>query len=131
MSSRFVRRWRASNVARQICNYFLSERRLAVLRSRPVNIRIAVMSLLKDQPRHPYELMRKLRGRAGSAKSLFPVLQSLCDEGLVGVDVDFGWRTYWLTEAGEAELQAEGAEVTKVSTVDADGGPGSQADVRR
>jgi DNA-binding PadR family transcriptional regulator len=67
------------------------------------------MSLVKDLPRHPYELMQSLGDKnGGSAKSLFPVLQSLCDEGLVGVDVDFGWRTYWLTEAGKAELEAGG-----------------------
>lgn len=74
------------------------------------------MSLVKDQPRHSYELMQALGEKnGGSAKSVFPVLQLLCDEGLVGVDVDFGWRTYWLTEAGKAKLQAESMKVKKVS----------------
>ena len=82
------------------------------------------MSLVKDQPRHPYELMQELGDKnGGSAKSLFPVLQTLCDEGLLSVDVDFGWRTYWLTEAGKAELQAKETEVKKVSTVDDGVGP--------
>ena len=64
-------------------------------------------------------------GRSGGrAKSLFPILQSLCDEGLVAVDVDSGWRTYWLTEAGKTELEPEAAEVKKVTTIG--GGPGSR-----
>ena len=124
MSSRLLRRWRATNAARQIRNYFLSARRLAELASRPSNIRTSVMSLLKDQPRHPYELLQKLGRSGGRAKSLFPILQSLCDEGLVAVDVDSGWRTYWLTEAGKTELEPEAAEVKKVTTIG--GGPGSR-----
>ena len=66
---------------------------------------MSVLSLLEEQPVHPYELLEPLRGKkGGSTKSLLPVLQSLCDEGLVGVDVDSGWRTYWLTEAGKTAL---------------------------
>jgi DNA-binding PadR family transcriptional regulator len=63
--------------------------------------------LLEDKPRHFYELMR-----GGTAKSLYPTLQRLCDEGLVNVDAAFGWRTYWLSAAGKAELRKTNATNT-------------------
>jgi DNA-binding PadR family transcriptional regulator len=72
------------------------------------------MSLLEDDPRHPDELMQQLKGKkGGSARSLFPTLQELCDEGLVAIDACFGWRTYWLSEAGKAELQRESDRVKR------------------
>ena len=70
-------------------------------------IRRALLSLLSSRPRHAYELMERLEGKeGGAAKSLYPALQRLCDEGLVKVDAHHSWRTYWLSAAGQAELQS-------------------------
>ena len=66
------------------------------------------MSLLEGDPMHADELMTQLQGKAGgTARSLFPALRILCDEGLVAIDSCCGWQTYWLSEAGRAELQRE------------------------
>lgn len=78
------------------------------------NNRHALLALLEKEPKHPYEMMQALRGKTGSAKFLFPALQQLHDEGLVDVDVDFGWRTYFLTEAGKAELSREAETVKRI-----------------
>ena len=70
-------------------------------------IRRALLSLLSSKPRHAYELMERLEGKeGGTAKSVYPALQRLCDEGLVKVDAHHSWRTYWLSAAGQAELQS-------------------------
>jgi DNA-binding PadR family transcriptional regulator len=54
----------------------------------PGEVRIALLSLLKDGPKHGYELMKELEARSGgmykaSAGSVYPNLQLLEDEGLI------------------------------------------------
>ena len=51
-------------------------------------MRLAILSLLADGPRHGYELMKLLQERSGgvyraSAGTIYPTLQQLEDEGLV------------------------------------------------
>jgi DNA-binding PadR family transcriptional regulator len=78
----------------------------------PSGIRITLLSLLKGRPKRFHELMRRLKGReGGTAKTLYPALQRLCDEGLVHVDAEHGKRTYRLSSAGEAELRGTTPEV--------------------
>jgi DNA-binding PadR family transcriptional regulator len=72
-------------------------------------VRIALLSLLQDQPSHGYELMKRLEERSGgmykaSAGSVYPVLQQLEDEGLVRLAEMEGKKVYHLTEAGTQEL---------------------------
>jgi len=103
---RFVRWWHRRNVEAPSQNYFPSPRRAPAPFGRSSNLRIVLLSLLEGQPKHAYELMQLLKGKeGGTAKSLFPALQQLCDEGLVNVDAAFGWPTYQLSAAGSAELE--------------------------
>jgi DNA-binding PadR family transcriptional regulator len=72
-------------------------------------VRLALLSLLKDAPAHGYELMKRLEERSGgmyraSAGTVYPVLQQLEDEGLVRTEVVEGKKTYYLTDAGTEEL---------------------------
>lgn len=73
-------------------------------------VRIALLSLLKDGPKHGYELMKELEARSGgmykaSAGTVYPNLQMMEDEGLIKAEVkDEGKRAYAITDAGRAEL---------------------------
>jgi DNA-binding PadR family transcriptional regulator len=76
-------------------------------------VRIALLSLLKDGPKHGYELMKDLEARSGgmykaSAGTVYPNLQMLEDEGLVRAEVrDDGKRVFAITEQGLAELERQ------------------------
>lgn len=54
----------------------------------PGEVRLALLSLLADEPMHGYQLMRRLEERSGgiyrvSAGTVYPTLQQLEDEGLI------------------------------------------------
>jgi len=78
----------------------------------PGEVRLALLSLLKDGPKHGYELMKDLEARSGglykaSAGTVYPNLQLLEDEGLIKAEVpEDGKRMYAITDAGRAELAA-------------------------
>jgi DNA-binding PadR family transcriptional regulator len=73
-------------------------------------VRLALLSLLEDGPRHGYELMKELESRSGgmykaSAGTVYPNLQLLEDEGLIRAEVpEDGKRVYAITDEGRAEL---------------------------
>ena len=77
-------------------------------RMRRGDIRRAILSALKDNPAHGYEVMHRLEEMSGglwrpSPGSVYPHLQMLEDEGMVqSAEVD-GTRTFTLTEKGAAE----------------------------
>lgn len=76
-------------------------------------VRIALLSLLKDGPKHGYELMKELEARSGgmyraSPGTVYPNLQLLEDEGLIKAEVpEDGKRVFKITPAGLAELEKE------------------------
>ncbi len=85
----------------------------------PGEMRLAVLSLLREAPRHGYELMRELEDRCAglyrpSAGTIYPTLQQLEDEGLVESQPRNGKRTYSITEAGRAELERHGETVRAI-----------------
>lgn len=73
-------------------------------------VRIALLSLLEDGPKHGYELMKDLESRSGgmyraSAGTVYPNLQMMEDEGLIQAETsENGKRKYRITDAGRAEL---------------------------
>jgi len=77
-------------------------------RMRRGDIRRAILSALKDNPAHGYEVMHRLEEMSGglwrpSPGSVYPHLQMLEDEGMVqSAEID-GTRTFTLTEKGVAE----------------------------
>ena len=85
----------------------------------PGELRLALLSLLKDEPKHGYELMKTLEARSGgtykaSAGAVYPTLQQLEDEGLVTSDQQDGKRVYKITEAGLRELERNTAAVREM-----------------
>jgi len=79
-------------------------------RARRGNVRAAILSLLAEQPRNGYQIMRELAERSQGAwrpspGSVYPSLQQLEDEGLVRQEssgVVPGGRVFALTDAGRA-----------------------------
>ena len=72
-------------------------------------VRIAILSLLADGPKHGYQLMKAMEDRSGgtykaSAGSVYPTLQQLEDEQLIVSERMEGRRVYSLTDAGREEL---------------------------
>ena len=85
----------------------------------PGEVRLALLSLLEQGPKHGYELMKDLEARSGgiyraSAGAVYPALQQLEDEGLVTSDQKDGKRTYRLTGAGRQELTREAEAVRRI-----------------
>jgi DNA-binding PadR family transcriptional regulator len=79
-------------------------------------IRLALLSLLSEGPKHGYQLMKEMQERSSgmyraSAGSVYPTLQQLEDEELIESEQKAGRRTYRLTKAGEKELEKEAASV--------------------
>jgi len=83
-------------------------------------VRIALLSLLADGPKHGYELMKELEARSGgtykaSAGTVYPNLQMLEDEGLVRPETqEDGKRVYTITDAGREELAKQKETVDRV-----------------
>lgn len=75
-------------------------------------VRIAILSLLSEGPKHGYQLMKEMKERSGgtyqaSAGSVYPTLQQLEDEGLIESEQQNGRRVYHLTPAGHKELDSD------------------------
>ena len=85
----------------------------------PGEVRLALLSLIAEGPKHGYELMRQLEERSGgiyqaSAGTVYPTLQQLEDEGLISSDSKEGKRVYAITEAGSNELKREDETVRRI-----------------
>jgi len=82
-------------------------------------IRLAILSLLGEGPKHGYQMMKEMAERSGgayraSAGSVYPTLQQLEDEGLIECAQEGGRRVYCLTEAGRAELARDPEAVRRI-----------------
>ncbi len=82
-------------------------------------VRLAVLSLLSEGPKHGYQLMKEMRERSNgayraSAGSVYPTLQQLEDEELIESDSPSGRRVYHLTKTGEKELKKEAPLVREI-----------------
>lgn len=83
-------------------------------------LRLYLLLLLDDEPRHGYELIRLLEDRfmgmyTPSAGTIYPRLAALEDDGLVEHEVVDGRKVYRLTAAGQAELAGRRDEIVAVA----------------
>lgn len=74
-------------------------------------LRLYLLKLLDESPRHGYDVIRELEDRflglySPSAGTVYPRLARLETEGLVEHHVQEGRKVYRITEAGRAELAA-------------------------
>lgn len=82
-------------------------------------VRLALLSLLSEEPKHGYQLMKDLEERSGglyraSAGAIYPTLQQLEDEDLVKVSEQDGKRIYRITEAGKKEAEANKDAIARI-----------------
>ncbi|WP_285037742.1 PadR family transcriptional regulator [Plantibacter sp. ME-Dv--P-095] len=80
------------------------------------SLRLYLLSLLEESPKHGYELIQALTDRSGgtyspSAGTIYPRLAKLEEEGLVTKTSDGRKSVYEITEAGRAELAARAGEL--------------------
>jgi DNA-binding PadR family transcriptional regulator len=79
-------------------------------------LRLYLLKLLDESPRHGYEVIRLLEERfhglyAPSAGTVYPRLAKLEKEGLVTHSTEGGRKVYALTDEGRAELAARADEI--------------------
>lgn len=82
-------------------------------------VRLALLSLLSEGPKHGYQLMKEIEERSGglyraSAGSVYPTLQQLEDEELIASDQSGGKRVYRITAAGKKELARDPDAVRRI-----------------
>lgn len=75
------------------------------------DVRVAILRLLAEAPMHGYQVIAEIDKRSGgawkpSAGSVYPTLQLLVDEGMVGQEIVDGRKIYSLAEAGRAEADS-------------------------
>jgi DNA-binding PadR family transcriptional regulator len=84
-------------------------------------LRLYLLKLLAEGPKHGYELIRLLENRflglyAPSAGTIYPRLQRMEAEGLVNHTAAGGRKVYEITEAGRAELRQRAGELADLET---------------
>lgn len=82
-------------------------------------LRLYLLALLEDGPKHGYELIKALSDRFGgtyspSAGTIYPRLAKLEEEGLVATSQDGRRTVYSITDAGRAELDERRGELADV-----------------
>lgn len=80
------------------------------------DLRLYLLSLLDEGPRHGYDIMQALSDRTGgtytpSAGTIYPRLAKLEEEGLVTKTVDGRKTVYEITDAGRAEVAARAGDL--------------------
>ena len=72
-------------------------------------IRFAILELLKEKPRHGYDIIRAMEEASGglyspSPGAIYPTLQALEDQDLISASTEDGKKVYAVTEAGTTFL---------------------------
>jgi DNA-binding PadR family transcriptional regulator len=85
------------------------------------SLRLYLLKLLSEAPRHGYEIIQALSDRFGgtyspSAGTIYPRLAKLEEEGLVTKSSDGRKTVYSITDAGRAELAGREDELGRVES---------------
>ncbi len=83
------------------------------------DLRLYLLNLLDDGPRHGYDIMQALSDRTGgtytpSAGTIYPRLAKLEEEGLVTKAIEGRKTVYAITEAGRAEVLARAGDMAGI-----------------
>ena len=82
-------------------------------------LRLLVLGLIAEEPRHRYDIIRGLRARfqgsySPSPGSIYPILQQLSEAGLVSSTSHGPRRRFAITEAGQTWLSEQSAELDAI-----------------
>ena len=83
------------------------------------DVRLAILALLREEPRHGYQIIQEISERSGgswkpSPGSVYPTVAQLADEGLVHTEKESGRTVVHLTEAGRTWAEEHAAELDAV-----------------
>lgn len=83
------------------------------------DLRLYLLNLLDDGPRHGYDIMQALSDRTGgtytpSAGTIYPRLAKLEEEGLVTKTIEGRKTVYAITDAGRAEVLARTSDMAGI-----------------
>jgi DNA-binding PadR family transcriptional regulator len=83
-------------------------------------LRLVLLKLIREQPRHGYELIKAIEALSGgiyapSPGMVYPTLTLLADQGLVDESADGSRKRFALSKAGAQLLGDEAAAVTAAS----------------
>jgi DNA-binding PadR family transcriptional regulator len=83
------------------------------------DVRLAILALLAEAPRHGYQLIQDIGERSHGAwtpspGAVYPALSALQDEGLIDEEKVDGRRVFSLTEAGRGYVEARSEEIGAV-----------------
>lgn len=100
----------------------MHHRAASARRRRPLDhgdLRLLILSLIAEQPRHGYDLIAEIESRTGgtykpSPGVMYPALAVIQDMGLAKVKKESGKRVFYITEAGEAELEEHAETLMKI-----------------
>ncbi len=84
-------------------------------------LRLVVLGLIAEEPRHGYDIIRGLKARfqgsySPSPGSIYPILKMLADAGLVTSSSHGPRRLFTITEAGKSWLTSQRAELDAINT---------------
>lgn len=85
------------------------------------DLRLLILSLIAETPRHGYDLIQEIETRTGgtykpSPGVMYPALEIIQDLGWAEVRQESGKKTFHITAEGEAELVREAATIEAVRT---------------
>lgn len=85
-------------------------------RARRGEVRLVFLEILKEGPKHGYEIIRTLEERSGgryvpSPGSVYPTLQYLEEAGWIASETQGERRVYRLTEEGQSHLDSQAHEL--------------------
>ena len=83
-------------------------------------LRLVVLGLIAEEPRHGYDIIRGLKARfqgsySPSPGSIYPILQMLAEAGLVSSSAHGPRRLFTITDAGKAYLAEQRAELDAIN----------------
>lgn len=85
------------------------------------DLKLAILNLLKDTPRHGYDIIQELEKRfhgfySPSPGSVYPILQLLEDQDLVTSEQKSGKKVYTITKIGEKFLTEHAEEISTMQS---------------
>jgi len=84
-------------------------------------LRLVVLGLVGEEPRHGYDIIRLMKERfqgaySPSPGSIYPILAQLADAGLMQAETQGQRKLFTLTEAGKAYLEEKRPEFEAIKT---------------
>ena len=86
----------------------------------PGSLRLVVLGLIAEEPRHGYDIIKALEAKFQGAYSpspgaIYPMLQMMEEADLVSSSVDGNKRLYAITDQGKAYLAEQQAELDRLN----------------